>query len=223
MIIQLKQVFDEAARARLIADMNTAPMLDGRSSAGPLGQDLKATYQVDSRAPVYAEMTRRVLNALQQHSAFKQRAVPRRILPPLFARYGKGCFYKRHVDNALMGPFPALRSDMSITLFLNGPEDYDGGALCIETPMGEMEYRLAAGDAVLYPTEYPHWVTEVTRGERLAVITWVESLVKDPRQRGVLADLAELMEWAVAEQIDQEALLKIEKTRLNLTKMWAQT
>ena len=198
-------------------------MKDGRQSAGPLGQDLKSTQQVDASSEIYRKMLQRVMAAFQAHGEFTKHAMPRRILPPLFARYGVGAFYKRHVDNAFMGPFPSMRTDMSVTIFLNDPGDYEGGALSLETPFGVQEYRLEAGDAVLYPTHYPHWVTEVTRGERLAVVTWIESLVQDPAQREVAGDLADLMEWAIAAEIDMDVVLKIEKTRLNLLKMWAKT
>ena len=198
-------------------------MMDGRQSAGTLGQDLKSTQQVDATSETYRGMLKRVMSAFQAHGEFNKLAVPRRILPPLFARYGEGAFYKRHVDNAFMGPFPSMRTDMSITIFLNDPDEYEGGTLSLETPFGVQEYRLPAGDAVLYPTHYPHWVTEVTRGERLAIVTWIESLIQDPAQREVAGDLADLMEWAIQEEIDHDVLLKIEKTRLNLLKMWAKT
>ena len=223
MVSVLRQVLDPATRDSIINDMARAPMLDGRQSAGSLGQDLKSTQQVDSKSEIYRGMLKRVMTAFQSHGEFSKHAIPRRILPPLFARYGQGAFYKRHVDNALMGPFPSMRTDLSITIFLNDPDAYDGGTLSLETPFGVQEYRLEAGDAILYPTHYPHWVTEVTRGERLAVVTWIESLVKDPLQRDVAADLADLMEWAIEENADQDVLLKIEKTRLNLMKMWANT
>ncbi len=223
MVAVLRQVLDPATVEHVVKDMARAPMMDGRQSAGALGQDLKSTQQVDAKSEIYRGMMQRVMAAFQAHGEFSRHAIPRRILPPLFARYGVGAFYKRHVDNAFMGPFPSMRTDLSITIFLNDPGDYDGGTLSLETPFGVQEYRLAAGDAVLYPTYYPHWVTEVTRGERLAIVTWVESLVQDPLQREVASNLAELTEWAIEEQIDQDILLKIEKVRLDLLKMWAKT
>ena len=223
MVAQLHQVLNEEDRKAILADFARAPMMDGRLSAGVLGQDLKANMQVDSNSEVYRSMAKRVQTAMAAHTEFKKHAIPRRVLPPLFSRYGEGSYYKRHVDNAFMGPFPTMRSDLSITIFLNDPEEYEGGTLALETPGGTHQFRLQPGDAVLYPTHYLHSVSEVTRGQRLVVITWVESLVRDPLQREVIADLDNLMEWAIEEKIDQEALLKIEKTRLNLLKMWANT
>ena len=95
--------------------------------------------------------------------------------------------------------------------------------LSLETPMGTQQFRLKQGDAVLYPTYYPHAVTDITRGERQVVVTWVESLIRDPLQREIISDLSSLMEWAIEEKLDQEPLLNIEKTRLNLMRMWANT
>ncbi len=223
MVAVLKQVLDAPTRESIVADMARAPMMDGRQSAGTLGQDLKSTQQVDAKSEIYRGMLQRVMNAFQSHGEFNKHAIPRRILPPLFARYAEGAFYKRHVDNAFMGPFPSMRTDMSITVFLNEPDEYEGGTLSLETPFGVQEYRLDAGDAVLYPTHYPHWVSEVTSGARLAIVTWIESLVQDPMQRDVAADMADLMEWAIENDIEQDVLLKIEKARLNLLKMWAKT
>ena len=116
-----------------------------------------------------------------------------------------------------------MRTDMSITIFLNKPTEYAGGALSLETPFGTQEYRLEAGDAVLYPTHYLHSVSEVTSGERLVAVAWIESLIRDPMQRELIGDLDDLMAWGVEEKIDQDRLLKIEKTRLNLLKMWGNT
>lgn len=223
MVAVLRQVLDPATRESLVQDIARAPMVDGRQSAGVLGQDLKSTQQVDGKSEVYRDMLQRVMSAFQNHGEFNKHAMPRRILPPLFARYSEGAFYKRHVDNAFMGPFPSMRTDMSITIFLNDPDEYEGGTLSLETPFGVQEYRLPAGDAVLYSTHYPHWVSEVTQGERIAVVTWIESLLQDPAQRDIAVDLADLMEWAIEEKIDQDVLLKIEKARLNLLKMWAKT
>jgi PKHD-type hydroxylase len=223
LVAQLHQVLNEVDRKAILSDLSRAPMVDGRLSAGDLGQDLKLNMQVDSRSDIYRSMINRIMAALTAHEEFNKHAIPRRIFPPLIARYGLGAHYNRHVDNAFIGPFPTMRSDLSITIFLNDPEEYGGGVLSLETPFGPQQYRLQPGDAVLYPTHYLHSVSEVTSGERLVVVTWVESLVQDPLQREVISDLSDLMEWSIAEKIDQEPLLKIEKTRLNLLKMWAST
>ncbi|MEM6583052.1 MAG: Fe2+-dependent dioxygenase [Pseudomonadota bacterium] len=223
MVVQLHQVLSKKLCQAILADLDRTPMKDGRKSAGSLGQNLKVNMQADSGSETYKAMVKRVMSALQAHEEFKKSAMPRRILPPLFSRYGPGSYYKRHIDNAFVGPFPAMRSDLSITIFLNDPEEYDGGMLSLETPVGTQEYRLAQGDAVLYPTYWPHAVTDITRGERKVVVTWVESLIREPQQREIISDLSNLMEWAVTQELEFEQLLRIEKTRLNLMRMWANT
>jgi PKHD-type hydroxylase len=223
MVAQLQQVLNEEQREAILRDLAQAPMVEGRASAGELGQDLKANMQVDSNSEIYRSMVQRVLSAMAAHTQFSKHAIPRRILPPIFARYRPGSYYQRHVDNAFMGPFPVMRTDLSITIFLNDPDEYSGGTLSLETPFGTQQYRLGPGDAVLYPTHYLHSVSEVTSGERLVAVAWVESLVRDPLQREIISDLDDLMAWGVEEKLDQERLLKIEKTRLNLLKMWGNT
>ena len=110
-----------------------------------------------------------------------------------------------------MGPYPGMRTDLSMTIALNGPDAYKGGELVLETPFGDQKYKLAAGDAVLYPTHYMHQVMPVTGGRRLAVITWIESMVPDPAQREIIADLAQSMEIMINSEADAEAIRLLEK------------
>ncbi len=205
--------------------MQGAQFRHGSESAGPLGQNLKIKDNVEI-APGNAghrEISDMVLATMQRNERFKLAAVPRRILPPLFSCYGEGQYYGAHVDSALMGPFPGLRSDLSITIFLAPPESYDGGELIIESEFGEHSYKLPAGDAIVYPTHYLHRVTQVTRGQRLAAVTWIESMVPDPAKRRILVELAELMGWMMQTNADAKSLKKLEKTRLNLLRMWVDT
>ena len=139
MVAILRQVLAPGDRDQLIHDMSRAPMLDGRQSAGQLGQNLKQNAQVDARWEHYGAMVGKVLKALGNHRQFNQHAIPRRTLPPLFSRYSVGSEYQSHVDNAFMGPFPTMRTDLSITIFLNDPGDYMGGELSLETPFGTQE------------------------------------------------------------------------------------
>ena len=223
MVALLHQVLNKEERTAVLKDMDQAPMADGRASAAELGQDQKKNMQVDSRSKIYPSMVKRILAAMGGHTEFSKHAIPRRIFPLVFARYQPGAHYKRHVDNAFMGPFPVMRTDLSITIFLNDPTEYVGGTLSLETPVGTQEYRLQPGDAVLYPTHYPHFVSEVVSGERLVVVSWVESLVQDPQHREVIGDLDDVMAWAMEEKVDPDQLLRIEKTRLKLLKMWSST
>jgi PKHD-type hydroxylase len=200
-----------------------AQFVDGSMSGGPLGESIKKNTQVSPQSPEYRELAQLVLGVLRQNDKVAITALPRRILSPIFASYVEGNRYGDHVDAALMGPYPGMRTDLSITIFLNEPAAYDGGELVLQTAFGEQVYKRPAGDAVLYPTHYVHRVNPVTRGRRLAIVTWMESMVRDPAKREIIEDLAEVMDRLVSENAEGESIRRVEKARLNLLRMWADT
>jgi len=197
--------------------------VDGSMSGGPLGKDIKKNTQLSPQSPDYRELSQLVLTALKQNDEVAVVAMPRRILSPIFASYTEGHKYGDHVDAALMGPYPGMRTDLSITIFLNGPDAYEGGELILQTPFGEQVYKGKPGSAVLYPTHYLHRVNPVSKGRRMAVVTWMESMVRDPARREVLGDLAAVMDTLVGRQDDKALIGRVEKARLNLMRMWADT
>lgn len=197
------------------------PFADGSMSGGVLGAELKKNTQVPPNSPEYRELAELVMAAMRQNDAFNLGAMPRRILSPIFNSYKQGERYDRHIDAALMGPYPGMRTDLSITIFLNTPDAYKGGELILESPFGEHEFKLNPGDAVLYPTHYTHRVNPITNGRRLAAVTWIESMVADAQQREVLGDLAEATGVLVDNKGDAEVIRMLEKGRLNLMRMWA--
>lgn len=219
----IRGLLSPAQVREIVGRMRASSYADGKRTAGPLGQTLKDNDELAPGSPAHRELAQKVLGILKESEAYNVAAIPRRALPPIFARYGAGAFYGAHVDMALMGPFPSMRSDLSMTIFLSDPDSYDDGALVLETPLGEQRFKLPAGDAILYPTHFVHRVEKITRGERLAVITWIESIVRDPQQREIIGDLVDLMDWAVAQDPPPEVVTKLEKTRLNLLRMWANT
>lgn len=200
-----------------------AQFVDGTLSGGPLGKAIKQNTQVSPQSPEYRELSQLVLGAMRQNETVALIALPKRILSPIFASYVEGNRYGEHVDAALMGPYPGMRTDLSITIFLNDPGAYDGGELVLKTAFGEQVYKRAAGDAVLYPTHYVHRVNPITRGRRLAIVTWIESMVRDPAQREIVEDLAEVMDRLVRDGADGDVIRRVEKARLNLLRMWADT
>lgn len=200
-----------------------AQFVDGSMSGGPLGETIKKNTQVSPQSPEYRELAQLVLGVLRQNDKVAITALPRRILSPIFASYVEGNRYGEHVDAALMGPYPGMRTDLSITIFLNEPGAYDGGELVLKTAFGEQVYKRPAGDAVLYPTHYVHRVNPVTRGRRLAIVTWMESMIRDPARREIIEDLAEVMDGLVRDNADSESIRRVEKARLNLLRMWAET
>jgi PKHD-type hydroxylase len=128
-----------------------------------------------------------VLQAYRQSPEFQTFAIPKRLLLPIYSRYEPGMAYGAHIDNALMSE---IRTDLATTLFLSRPDTYDGGELVIETPVGEERIKLDAGEAIVYAASTVHYVAPVTRGVRLAAVTWIQSVVRDERIRAILFDLS---------------------------------
>lgn len=190
MLILIENLIDEATVARLRGWLSEATFEDGRATAGGSAALVKRNEQVSSDPsspdPKLEEMQSFVEDLLWDHDLFNAAAQPKEILSPIFSRYSPGMSYGTHMDNALMG---GMRIDMSLTLFLSDPSTYDGGELIIDFATGQRAIKLPAGSAVLYATTAPHRVAEVTRGQRLAVVTWVRSFVRDPAAREILLDL----------------------------------
>lgn len=194
MLLHLTQILTPAevseARAALCDE---ALWIEGGSTAGAQAMTQKNNRQLAQGSEASRQLQALVLQALQRDPLFFSAALPKRILPPLFNRYGGASnFYGQHVDGAVL-KVPAtgewLRTDVSCTVFLSDPADYDGGELLVQDTYGSRGVKLAAGDAVLYPGTSVHQVTPVTRGERLASFFWIESLVRSDEQRRILFDL----------------------------------
>ena len=190
MVVLIENLIDQETVAQLRAWMAEATFEDGRATAGGAAARVKNNEQVSSdpkrRDPKLKEMQELVRDLLWDNALFCAAAQPKKIKPPLFSRYTAGKRYGVHMDNALMG---SMRIDLSITLFLSDPDSYEGGELVVYFPTGERRVKLPAGSAVLYPATALHEVTEVTKGERLVVVTWVRSLVRDAAEREILFDL----------------------------------
>lgn len=210
-------------RERLAA----ADWQDGATSAGSLARAVKHNQQLAEDAPVALELGELLLRRLGEHPLFLSAALPKRIHPPRFNRYADGGTYGTHVDGALMrDPRDAalLRTDLSATLFLAEPEDYDGGELEIETTFGLQSVKMAAGDLVVYSSSSLHRVTPVTRGERIAAFFWLESVVRDDGERLLLFDLDQTIQALTPTlRPDDSPLLKLTAVYHNLLRRWAAT
>lgn len=191
---------------------------DGRNTAGQFAQKVKANEQATD-SPGRAAILAKVRAALEGNDLFHSFARPRRFVRLLLSRYRPGMAYGTHVDDAIMA---GARTDLSFTIFLSDPDSYEGGGLIIEDMAEARLFRPGAGDVVLYPTSALHRVDAVTRGERLAVVGWVQSWVADPARREVLHDL-DVVTAALAGAGDQDDALtaRILKARTNLYRMWA--
>ena len=211
---------DEVALARSwLAD---AHFVDGRLSAGLAARRVKRNQELDAGAPDLERLNRLVMENLVRHPAYRTGALPLHVASPLYARYQPGASYGDHLDDPIMGTDGVMyRSDIAITVFLNPPEEYDGGELVIRTPFGDQAVKSAAGDAVLYPASSIHHVNPVTRGERIVAVTWVQSLVRDAARRELLYGLHAAREKLLQSAPDAPETAQVDAAYLNLIRMWS--
>lgn len=230
MLLHIPGVLDRDQVARIRAALEAAQWVDGRQTVGAQGAQVKRNLQLAEASPLRHELGAEVLAALARNPLFFAATLPLRTLAPRFNRYEGGGEYGFHVDGAVMALPPVagesagyMRSDVSCTLFLSEPEDYDGGGLIVDDTYGEHEVKLPAGDLAVYPSSSLHRVEPVTRGVRLASFFWVQSMVRDQQQRQMLFNLDTSIQSLTAGGADREALLKLTGVYHNLLRRWAET
>ncbi len=226
MLIQVPKVLtkDQVAACRKVID--DARWVDGRGTAGPQAAAVKQNMQLPETLPEARQLGEMVLEALYKSPTFISFALPLRILPPMFNRYGEGQFFGSHVDSSIRSlPGGArMRTDLSITVFLAEPDEYDGGELVVEDNYGSHEVKLAAGDAVIYPATSLHHVKPVTRGFRVASFFWIQSMVRDERARIMLFDLDQTIQKLTTELgVEHAEVVKLTGLYHNLIRFWAET
>ncbi|HEY1926088.1 MAG TPA: Fe2+-dependent dioxygenase [Caulobacteraceae bacterium] len=226
MTLQIQGLLSGEEVRQCRATLASAPWLDGRVTAGDQSARAKRNLQAAEDSPQVASAGELVLRGLGRNAAFMSAALPLRVYPPLFNRYGEGMSFGDHVDNAIRtSPVSgqSYRTDLSATLFLSDPSEYDGGELVIGEGTFAARVKLAAGDLILYPTTSVHRVEAVTRGERWASFFWVQSLVADPSQRALLHDLDRAIGAARDGLGDAHpAAVSLVGAYHNLVRMWAQ-
>ena len=230
MLLHIPGVLDREQVSRFRSALEGAQWVDGRQTVGAQGSAVKRNLQLAEQSPLRRELGAEVLAALARNPVFFAATLPLRTLPPRFNRYEGGGEYGFHVDGAVMALAPVegrppehVRSDVSCTLFLSDPDDYDGGGLVIEDTYGEHEVKLPAGDLIVYPSSSLHRVEPVTRGTRLASFFWVQSMVRDLEQRQMLFKLDTSIQSLTASGADREALLQLTGIYHNLLRRWAET
>jgi len=192
MLVEIPDVLSAPELAEVRRIIEAADFIDGRVTAGELAARAKHNLQLPQEGEAAREAGDVVLKALGRNPLFTSAVLPFRVLPPLFNRYDAGMKFDAHVDGAIRAmPWagPRMRADVSSTLFLTDPEDYDGGELVIEHSFGATSVKLKAGSMVLYPAASLHSVTEVTRGSRWSAFFWTQSMLKDDGLRTLLYDL----------------------------------
>ena len=223
MLLHVENVLTPDQVARCRETLQTQAWVDGRVTAGEQSALAKRNLQVPEDAPAARELGEMILSVLGANETFVSAALPLRVFPPLFNRYDAGMRFEAHVDNAIRFAGPVrFRTDVSATLFLTDPEDYDGGELIVEDAYGEHAVKLPAGDMILYPATSLHRVAPITRGSRWAAFFWAQSMVRADAQRSLLYDLDNAIQ-AMTVKVGQgdAAVVSLTRTYNNLLRMWA--
>ena len=194
MNFQVIQVLQPEEVHGLVSAISGLRFVDGKLTASGLARDVKHNLQAERGSAETERLEQTILAALKRNEVFQSFAFPKRVARPLFSRYEPGMQYGAHIDHAVMGGADPMRTDLATTVFLSDASSYDGGELVLEMPLGEQEIKLDAGEAIVYPATTLHRVAPVTRGVRLAAVTWVQSAVPDERLRAILFDLSAAMQ-----------------------------
>ncbi len=223
MLIRIPQVIGHAQLERVLQLLSQARFVNGKLSAGMSASRVKNNEEVAADDPLINELNELVMGNLVRLPIYKHAALAERVAVPYYARYVTGMAYGDHIDDPVMGAGKQrYRSDVSITVFLNAPQDYDGGELVIRTAFGEQTVKYAAGDAVMYPSSSRHRVAEVTRGQRLVAVTWAQSLIRDPSKRELLFELSRARETLLRRAPEADETKQIDYAYVNLVRMWSE-
>jgi PKHD-type hydroxylase len=225
MLLHVPGVLTEPELARCRELLDRAPWVDGRATAGHQSAPVKDNLQIAEGSPEARSLGETILTALERNALFISAALPQRVFPPLFNRYEPGMTFGSHVDNAIRqvpGAPLRVRTDLSATLFLSRPEEYEGGELVVDDTYGAHSVKLAAGDLILYPATSLHRVNPVVRGTRLASFFWIQSMVRDDGRRTLLFDLDMAINQAHQAIPNHPAVVALTSCYHNLLRGWAE-
>jgi len=224
MMVHIPNVLTPEQVARCREVMEKATWVDGRATAGHQSSKVKNNLQLPEGSPEARELGRMVIEALSRNNLFMSAVLPKQVFPPLFNRYDAGMTFGAHVDNAVRGIADSgirIRTDVSSTLFISGPEDYDGGELVVEDTYGTHRVKLPAGDMIVYPATSLHHVTPITRGSRIASFFWTQSMVRDESRRSLLFDMDMAIIKLSRDHPSHESLVELTSVYHNLLRQWA--
>jgi PKHD-type hydroxylase len=230
MLITIEKVLTVEQVNEARQKLASAEWVDGRVTAGYQAQDVKRNAQIPENSPVAKELGEMILAGLARSPRFMSAALPLRVFPPMFNSYAGGQTFGTHVDTAirqLATTGQRIRTDLSATLFLTSPSEYDGGELIVEDSYGEKSVKLAAGDMVLYPATSLHRVEPVTRGNRVSSFFWIQSVIRQDAHRALLFELDASIQRLAGSEHAQSAPVKQSSVQLtgvyhNLLRQWAE-
>jgi len=225
MLITIPNVLSAADVATMRAKLDAADWSDGKVTAGYQAQRVKDNHQLVENSPLAVELGDFVLKGLARSPVFMSAALPLRVFPPMFNRYTGGGHFGTHVDTAIrqmVATAQRIRTDVSATLFLTAPEDYDGGELIVEDTYGEHSVKLPAGHMVLYPATSLHRVEPVTRGARVSSFFWIQSMIRSDGDRTMLFDLDQSIQRLAVEVPGSQNVVTLTGVYNNLLRRWAE-
>lgn len=225
MLVQVPEVLTREEVRSFRAALDATEWVDGKVTAGSQSAQVKDNSQLSESNPVAADLGRKIVDALNRNLVFVAAALPKKIFPPLFNRYRGGQSFGNHIDNsvrriAATGEY--VRTDLSVTLFLSEPDEYEGGELVIEDTYGEQRVKLPAGDAVLYPSTSLHRVLPVTRGARVSSFFWLQSMVRSDEQRALLLQLDVAIQRLTADVPGHASIVGLTGVYHNLLRQWVE-
>jgi PKHD-type hydroxylase len=209
-LIEIRQLLEDSS------------FFDGKLSAGMVARSVKNNEEMNPQSANIKRLNELVMSNLVRHPKYKAAAWPKRVAAPFYVRYEAGMEYGEHVDDPVMGQGELYRTDVSTTIFLSEPEDYEGGELVIKDSYGERSIKLAAGSAVIYPSHSRHYVAPVTSGVRYVAVTWAQSTIRDAQKREMLYELNQAREMLFKEMPESEATHKVSATFNNLVRRWVE-
>ena len=225
MLLQIPNVLTAEQAAHCRRKIESAEWVDGKVTAGHQSARAKDNLQIPENHPLAQEMGEAILVSLERNPLFVSAALPYKVFPPLFNRYEGGHSFGNHVDNAIRqvsGTAHRIRTDLSATLFLTNPEDYDGGELVIEDTYGVHSVKLPAGHLILYPATSLHNVKPVTRGARISSFFWIQSMVRDDGQRTILFDMDTAIQRISETAPEHQSVTELTAVYHNLLRRWAE-
>ena len=225
MMVHIPEVLTPEQVKRCREAMEKAAWVDGNVTAGHQSSQVKHNLQLPEKSQQARDLGQMVTQALMRNSLFVSAVLPKQIFPPLFNRYDAGMKFGAHVDNAIRDHFSGLsiRTDVSATLFISDPDDYDGGELVVEDTYGSHSVKLPAGDMIVYPGTSLHNVTPITRGSRIASFFWVQSLIRDDMRRRLLFDMDVAIMRLTQDHPKHPSIVELTAIYHNLLRQWAET
>jgi PKHD-type hydroxylase len=227
MFLRVPKLLNEEQLATVRASLNSeqAPWVDGRVTAGHQGAPVKNNQQLDEASPMARELGNFILSQLERNALFISAVLPNKVYPPMINRYGEGMHFGTHVDGTVRmipGSVQKLRTDLSATLFLSAQQAYDGGELVVESDFGSRSAKLTAGDMIVYSSTARHRVNPVTRGQRLASVFWIQSLIRDDAQRAQLFELDGTIQRLTQSGADSDSLVRLTAHYHGLLRAWTE-